>query len=164
MLELNDPDCSAFAVFDPCCPRPFRAGHILVETALVATILFLLLQRSYKPDKKPLTEKARCVLCRPSDAARHPAAARTSSELGLVTTHRRSTRNIALRCGVPVTARIVQEIDQLCDEWTPDPLIPSMPENVPSLPVLKGCALGHLQPQSDAHAVPIPGCPVTRLS
>lgn len=34
------------------------AGHILVETALVATILFLLLQRSYKPDKKPLTERA----------------------------------------------------------------------------------------------------------
>lgn len=36
---------------------PAHSGHILVETALVATILFLLLQRSYKPDKKPLTEK-----------------------------------------------------------------------------------------------------------
>jgi hypothetical protein len=35
------------------------AGHVVVETLLLATILFLVLQRSYKPDKKPLTERVR---------------------------------------------------------------------------------------------------------
>jgi hypothetical protein len=31
----------------------------VVEALLFATIVFLLLQRSYKPDKKPLTERVR---------------------------------------------------------------------------------------------------------
>jgi hypothetical protein len=35
------------------------AGHVVVEALLFATIVFLLLQRSYKPDKKPLTERVR---------------------------------------------------------------------------------------------------------
>ena len=35
------------------------AGHVVVEALLLATIVFLLLQRSYKPDKKPLTERVR---------------------------------------------------------------------------------------------------------
>jgi len=39
-----------------------RAGfHIAVETVLLVTILLLLLQRSFKPQKKPLTEEVRAV-------------------------------------------------------------------------------------------------------
>ncbi|KAK9946474.1 hypothetical protein M0R45_011939 [Rubus argutus] len=48
-------------------------GHLFVEVALFAVIVFLLSQKSYKPPKKPLTEK---------------------------------------------------EIDDLCEEWVPEPLIP----------------------------------------
>ena len=51
------------------------AGHLLIETALVLTIAFLLMQRSYKPEKK-LTEKVLLftllrtyVYLRPSRAA-----------------------------------------------------------------------------------------------
>ena len=32
---------------------------MLVETALLAAIVLLVMQRSFKPEKKPLTEKAR---------------------------------------------------------------------------------------------------------
>ena len=34
-------------------------GHFLLEVLLFGAIVFLLLQRSYKPDKKPLTERVR---------------------------------------------------------------------------------------------------------
>ena len=36
-------------------------GHFLLEVLLFGAIVFLLLQRSYKPDKKPLTERVRAV-------------------------------------------------------------------------------------------------------
>jgi hypothetical protein len=39
----------------------FAAGHFLLELLLFGAIVFLLLQRSYKPDKKPLTERVRTV-------------------------------------------------------------------------------------------------------
>ncbi|KAL5993353.1 serine palmitoyltransferase component [Asimina triloba] len=38
-------------------------GHLVVEVVLVAVILFLLFQKSYKPPKKPLTEKEIDELC-----------------------------------------------------------------------------------------------------
>ena len=37
------------------------AGHFLLEVLLFGAIVFLLLQRSYNPDKKPLTERVRAV-------------------------------------------------------------------------------------------------------
>lgn len=64
-------------------------GHVVIETVLVATIAFMLAQRSYKLDKKPLTEK---------------------------------------------------EIDQLCEEWAPQPLVPPLSEQATTMtaPVLLG--------------------------
>ncbi|MED6208299.1 serine palmitoyltransferase component [Stylosanthes scabra] len=50
-------------------------GHLFIEVFLLVVILFLLSQKSYKPPKRPLTNK---------------------------------------------------EIDELCDEWVPEPLIPSL--------------------------------------
>lgn len=50
-------------------------GHLVVEALLVAVIVFLLFQKSYQPQKRPLTRK---------------------------------------------------EIDQLCDEWVPEPLHPAI--------------------------------------
>ncbi|XP_058082083.1 long chain base biosynthesis protein 1-like isoform X1 [Magnolia sinica] len=38
-------------------------GHLVVEVILVAVIFFLLLQKSYKPPKRPLTEKEIDELC-----------------------------------------------------------------------------------------------------
>ncbi|KAL5208305.1 hypothetical protein ABZP36_032740 [Zizania latifolia] len=52
-------------------------GHLVVEGLLSAAILFQLSRKSYKPPKKPLTEK---------------------------------------------------EIDELCDEWKPEPLCPPIKE------------------------------------
>ena len=64
--------------------------HIVVESALLCTILVLLLQRSFKPQKKPLTE---------------------------------------------------EEIDALCAEWQPEPLVPPLTEAQLAFkePVLLGC-------------------------
>lgn len=36
-------------------------GHFMLEVLLFGAIVFLLLQRSYKPDKKPLTERVRAA-------------------------------------------------------------------------------------------------------
>jgi hypothetical protein len=38
-------------------------GHLLVEALLVVVILFQLTRKSYKPPKKPLTEKVGFLLC-----------------------------------------------------------------------------------------------------
>ncbi|KAJ8761383.1 hypothetical protein K2173_001514 [Erythroxylum novogranatense] len=66
-------------------------GHLFVEGLLFVVILFLLSQKSYKPPKRPLTEK---------------------------------------------------EIDELCDEWVPEPLIPPIKEDMLyETPVLE-CAAG----------------------
>lgn len=83
--------------------------HVVVETALLAAIVLLLLRRSFQPEKKPLTEKA--------SGARH---ARDS----------------------PHPA---QEIDALCEEWQPEPLVPPLSEEelASSPPVLDGCASRH---------------------
>lgn len=54
-------------------------GHLFVEGLLFVVIFYLLSQKSYKPPKRPLTDK---------------------------------------------------EIDELCDEWTPEPLIPVLPEEM----------------------------------
>ncbi|CAA2939120.1 long chain base biosynthesis 1-like [Olea europaea subsp. europaea] len=54
-------------------------GHLFMEGLLLVVILFLLSQKSYRPPKRPLTEK---------------------------------------------------EIDELCDEWTPEPLTPAIPEEL----------------------------------
>jgi serine palmitoyltransferase len=68
-------------------------GHLFLETLLVVVIAFLLLQKSYQPEKRPLTE---------------------------------------------------QEIDQLCDEWTPEPLHPPITKEMElSPPVLESAAGPH---------------------
>ncbi|KAJ4732256.1 Long chain base biosynthesis protein 1 [Rhynchospora pubera] len=54
-------------------------GHLVVEALLVVVILFQLTRKSYKPPKKPLTEK---------------------------------------------------EIDELCDDWVPEPLTPQITEDM----------------------------------
>ncbi|KAJ3684969.1 hypothetical protein LUZ61_014133 [Rhynchospora tenuis] len=54
-------------------------GHLVVEVLLVVVILFQLTRKSYKPPKKPLTEK---------------------------------------------------EIDELCDDWVPEPLTPQITEEM----------------------------------
>ncbi|CAN6466260.1 unnamed protein product [Victoria cruziana] len=66
-------------------------GHLVVDAILVAVIVFLLLQKSYKPPKKPLTEK---------------------------------------------------EIDQLCEEWTPEPLHPRITEEMGYEPPILESAAG----------------------
>ncbi|KAE9600018.1 putative serine C-palmitoyltransferase [Lupinus albus] len=68
-------------------------GHLFVEVLLLVVILFLLSQKSYKPPKRPLTNK---------------------------------------------------EIDELCDEWIPEPLIPSLNEEMHyEPPVLESAAGPH---------------------
>ncbi|BBN03841.1 serine palmitoyltransferase [Marchantia polymorpha subsp. ruderalis] len=68
-------------------------GHLLVEAVLIAAIVFLLMQKSYQPEKKPLTQN---------------------------------------------------EIDQLCDEWVPDPLHPPITEAMQAkVPVLESAAGPH---------------------
>ncbi|XP_004291082.1 PREDICTED: long chain base biosynthesis protein 1 [Fragaria vesca subsp. vesca] len=68
-------------------------GHLFVEVLLFAVIVFLLSQKSYKPPKKPLTEK---------------------------------------------------EIDDLCEEWVPEPLIPPITKDMQyEPPVLESAAGPH---------------------
>ncbi|KAL5071855.1 hypothetical protein RYX36_022742 [Vicia faba] len=68
-------------------------GHLFIEVFLLVVILFLLSQKSYKPPKRPLTNK---------------------------------------------------EIDELCDEWVPQPLIPSLNEELHyEPPVLESAAGPH---------------------
>ncbi|BAT82635.1 hypothetical protein LR48_Vigan07g268900 [Vigna angularis] len=68
-------------------------GHLFIEVLLLVVILFLLSQKSYKPPKRPLTNK---------------------------------------------------EIDELCDEWVPEPLIPSLnKELLYEPPVLESAAGPH---------------------
>ncbi|KAL3698504.1 hypothetical protein R1sor_012580 [Riccia sorocarpa] len=68
-------------------------GHLLVEAVLIAAILFLLMQKSYQPEKKPLTQN---------------------------------------------------EIDQLCEEWVPEPLHPPVTEKMKmKTPVLESAAGPH---------------------
>ncbi|KAM0942854.1 putative serine C-palmitoyltransferase [Dioscorea sansibarensis] len=66
-------------------------GHLVVEVLLIAVILFQLSRKSYKPPKKPLTEK---------------------------------------------------EIDDLCDEWSPEPLHPPITEEMLSVPPTLESAAG----------------------
>ncbi|KAH7523657.1 hypothetical protein FEM48_Zijuj06G0035200 [Ziziphus jujuba var. spinosa] len=68
-------------------------GHLFVEVLLLVVILFLLSQKSYKPPKRPLTNK---------------------------------------------------EIDELCEEWVPEPLIPPITEEMQlEPPVLESAAGPH---------------------
>ncbi|RDX67741.1 Long chain base biosynthesis protein 1, partial [Mucuna pruriens] len=68
-------------------------GHLFIEVFLLVVILFLLSQKSYKPPKRPLTNK---------------------------------------------------EIDELCDEWVPEPLIPSLNKELEyEPPVLESAAGPH---------------------
>lgn len=68
-------------------------GHYVLEALLFVVIVFLLLQKSYKPPKRPLTEK---------------------------------------------------EIDELCEEWVPDSLIPPITEQLKFEPyVLESAAGAH---------------------
>ncbi|XP_076910012.1 long chain base biosynthesis protein 1-like [Bidens hawaiensis] len=68
-------------------------GHLFVEGLLLVVILFLLSQKSYKPPKRPLTNK---------------------------------------------------EIDELCDEWTPESLIPPITEDMEKEdPILESAAGPH---------------------
>jgi serine palmitoyltransferase len=52
-------DGSAVLVSHTQWPRDF-SGHLVVEGLLIAVIVFQLSRKSYKPPKKPLTEKVRC--------------------------------------------------------------------------------------------------------
>lgn len=68
-------------------------GHLFIEVLLLVVILFLLSQKSYKPPKRPLTDK---------------------------------------------------EIDELCDEWVPEALIPSLNQEMQyEPPVLESAAGPH---------------------
>ncbi|MQL79892.1 hypothetical protein Taro_012341 [Colocasia esculenta] len=68
-------------------------GHLVVEVLLIVVILFLLSRKSYKPPKKPLTEK---------------------------------------------------EIDELCEDWVPEPLHPPITEEMLSEPsMLESAASTH---------------------
>jgi serine palmitoyltransferase len=68
-------------------------GHLVVEGLLIAVIVFQLTRKSYKPPKKPLTEK---------------------------------------------------EIDELCDEWEPEPLCPPIKEGARiDTPMLESAAGPH---------------------
>lgn len=68
-------------------------GHLFVEVVLLVVILFLLSQKSYKPPKRPLTEK---------------------------------------------------EIDELCNDWVPETLIPPLTEDMQcEPPVLESAAGPH---------------------
>ncbi|RHN77280.1 putative serine C-palmitoyltransferase [Medicago truncatula] len=68
-------------------------GHLFIEVLLLVVILFLLSQKSYKPPKRPLSNKcSRVELYKAS------------------------------------------EIDELCDEWVPQPLIPSLNDEMPYEP------------------------------
>ncbi|ONK59236.1 uncharacterized protein A4U43_C08F4380 [Asparagus officinalis] len=66
-------------------------GHLVVEVLLIVVILFQLSRKSYKPPKKPLTEK---------------------------------------------------EIDDLCDEWVPEPLHPPITEEMEADPPILESAAG----------------------
>jgi hypothetical protein len=96
-----------------------------VETLLLATILFLVLQRSYKPDKKPLTERVRAPA-----PARRPGLWGSSGALSTPVC-------VCMSAAVP---HLAQEIDTLCAEWRPDPLVPALTEAQLALspPVLAG--------------------------
>ncbi|PKA62843.1 Long chain base biosynthesis protein 1a [Apostasia shenzhenica] len=68
-------------------------GHLVVEMLLIVVILFQLSRKSYKPPKKPLTEK---------------------------------------------------EVDDLCEEWVPEPLCPSITEEMQTEhPTLESAAAPH---------------------
>uniref|UniRef100_A0ACD5X065 Uncharacterized protein n=2 Tax=Avena sativa TaxID=4498 RepID=A0ACD5X065_AVESA len=68
-------------------------GHLVVEGLLIAVIVFQLSRKSYKPPKKPLTEK---------------------------------------------------EVDELCDEWEPEPLCPPLKEGARiDAPILESAAGPH---------------------
>ncbi|KAG0472587.1 hypothetical protein HPP92_014444 [Vanilla planifolia] len=68
-------------------------GHLVVEVLLIAVILFQLSRKSYKPPKKPLTEK---------------------------------------------------EIDNLCEEWVPEPLCPPITKQIEAeAPILESAAGPH---------------------
>eukprot|EP00958_Prasinococcus_capsulatus_P017293 scaffold1942_cov351-Prasinococcus_capsulatus_cf.AAC.12 len=81
--------------------------HLLVEAVLLATIVYLLIQKSYQPrdkDKTPLTPKV-------TSCAR-PLQHRT----------RRGPERAALADAR--TGGASQEVDMLCKEWEPEPLAP----------------------------------------
>ncbi|RRT46563.1 hypothetical protein B296_00054356, partial [Ensete ventricosum] len=78
-------------------------GHLVVEVLLVAVILFQLTRKSYKPPKKPLTEKV-CLL-------------------------------LLILC-------FMQEIDDLCEEWVPEPLYPPITEEMKTEPPVLESAAG----------------------
>jgi hypothetical protein len=100
-------------------------GHFLLEVLLFGAIVFLLLQRSYKPDKKPLTERVRAGQPRTRQLLRCPwrPHARSARAVGGAA--------VALLDDVQpgLTAHVVglaQEIDTLCAEWQPEPLVPAL--------------------------------------
>lgn len=69
------------------------SGHLIIEGLLLAAIFYLLSQKSYQPEKRPLTEK---------------------------------------------------EIDQLCDDWEPEPLYPQVSADTRTEgPVLESAAKSH---------------------
>lgn len=77
-------------------------GHWLVEGVLLACIVFLFLQSSFKPKPKaeaPLSDKASLVFC----LKRKLVIASTSN-----------------------SPMVTQEVDMLCREWKPEPLVPKL--------------------------------------
>lgn len=124
-------------------------GHLVVEASLLVVISFLLLQGTFRPSKdeeEPLTERVRryaagCWCCRECRLLLWPRAD-SAAELDVavvrvclprikaVGTAPSSSPSCPTPC-MPVPPHsnaclpaCLQEIDELCDEWEPEPLYP----------------------------------------
>lgn len=116
-------------------------GHLVVEASLLVVITFLLLQGTFRPgtnsEEAPLTEKVgagqgaagsqavgggwRRRRPRPGAAslATTPCPQRPSNPY---------TRTNSVHPSVHPAIPHSQEIDELCEEWEPEPLYPSLPQ------------------------------------
>lgn len=89
-VQSNNMKTIVADIFEDLVLKSLKNGHLYVEALLVVVIVYLLLQKSYQPEKRPLT---------------------------------------------------VQEINQLCDEWTPEPLHPPISSEMEmEIPLLESTA------------------------
>lgn len=129
-------------------------GHLVVEASLLVVISFLLLQGTFRPSKDeegPLTEQVRCCTCccrAAAATAAHAAAAAACCYQSWCCCWACCHFAAPLFCGMNAVAKLplmpalmhtlhpcrihallflvhsLQEIDELCEEWEPEPLYP----------------------------------------